>query len=313
MHAIAQYGLGLSIVTSALGAFLLCLLVLRYGFAPPDEEAPDERYRRHFVTRLGHAASAVCFAISAGLVAVVLGSPVPRVDAPAPEAMVTPAELATLRSENERLGDFVHTLTARLDETETAVQRLRAMSTDTGAKLDRLERIANASRPVPVPTVTRPVPPAARPVSTPVAPSSAPTPAARDSRRSAIERDDVSEAAGRTSPTVETRLSALSTPTVMESRPFVAPPVVSAPPPPAITPLPPPVGSDQPAASIDTVVSSPPTSTSAASAPPLPTFRKPEPDAIDNAVRGIVRIGDSVRRGILNAGQTFRRFVEDLQ
>ena len=65
MHAIAHYGLGLSIVTSALGAFMLCLLVFRYGFAPPDEEAPNERYRRHFVTRLGHAASAVTVCFSA--------------------------------------------------------------------------------------------------------------------------------------------------------------------------------------------------------------------------------------------------------
>jgi hypothetical protein len=311
MHAIAQYGLGLSIITSALGAFMLCLLVFRYGFAPPDEEAPDERYRRHFVTRLGHAASAVCFAISAGLVAVVLGSPAPRVDASAPVEKVMPAELATLRSEHERLGDFVHTLTARLDEAETAVQRLRATSTDTGAKLDRLERIAKAPRPVPVPTVTRPGPPAPRSVSTPAGPASAPPLPTRDPRRSSLT-DEVPDVAGRAPSTVETRLSVLSTPTVIEPRPPAAPPVVSATAPPA----PPPVASEPPAASVDTVVVSapvePPT-VSAASAPQLPTFRKPEPDAIDTAVNGIVRIGHSLRRGLLNAGQTFRRFVEDLQ
>src|SRR5688572_5691378 len=119
MQSIAQYGLGLSIVTSALGAFVLCLIVLRYGFVPPDDEAPDERYRRHFATRLGHAAGAVCFAISAGLAAIVLGSPT-HVEPPAPvAASVTPGELATLRTENQRLGDSVHTLIARLDEAET--------------------------------------------------------------------------------------------------------------------------------------------------------------------------------------------------
>lgn len=246
MHSIAQYGLGLSIVTSALGAFMLCLLVFRYGFAPPDEEAPDERYRRHLVTRLGHAAGAVCFAISAGLAAIVLGAPT-HVESQAPVATVPPAELATLRSENRRLGDSVHTLTARLDEAETAMQRLRATSTDAGAKLDRLERIASAPRPAPT---------VARTVSPP------PPPAER-----------------------------------------VAAPQASAP-------------SDAPAASIDTVVMAPapePAPTPAASASRASAAPRAEPDPMDNAVRGIVRLGDSLVRGLVNAGKGFRRFVEDLQ
>jgi hypothetical protein len=56
------------IVTSALGALLMCLLVLWYGL--PGDEGPA---RRALVIRLGHAAAGVFFAVSAllGLVAMV--------------------------------------------------------------------------------------------------------------------------------------------------------------------------------------------------------------------------------------------------
>ncbi|HXG16759.1 MAG TPA: hypothetical protein VNK50_10950, partial [Calidithermus sp.] len=68
MASLAPYALpGIIVLTSA-GAFLMCLLVIRYGFTPLDED-PEEAAHRLFLTRLAHAAAAVCFA-GAALLAV---------------------------------------------------------------------------------------------------------------------------------------------------------------------------------------------------------------------------------------------------
>jgi hypothetical protein len=61
MASLAHYALPGIIVLASLGAFLMCLAVIRYGFAPLEEDS-DEAARRLFLTRLAHAAAAVCFA-----------------------------------------------------------------------------------------------------------------------------------------------------------------------------------------------------------------------------------------------------------
>lgn len=79
MHAFAHVGLLGVVVASALGALVMCLLVAAYGFPSPRAEStgddegaagPDPT-RRLLLTRLGHAAAAVCFA-AAGILAVLV-------------------------------------------------------------------------------------------------------------------------------------------------------------------------------------------------------------------------------------------------
>lgn len=73
MQPLTQYLLTGSIVASALGGLVLCLVVIRYGFPAPEDEAPDETQRRILLTRLGHAVAAFCFAVTALLTAAALG------------------------------------------------------------------------------------------------------------------------------------------------------------------------------------------------------------------------------------------------
>ncbi|HXG03263.1 MAG TPA: hypothetical protein VNO23_07640 [Candidatus Binatia bacterium] len=74
MQPLTQYLLTGSIVASALGGLVLCLVIIRYGFPAPEDEAPDEAQRRIFLTRLGHAVAAFCFAVTALLTAAALGA-----------------------------------------------------------------------------------------------------------------------------------------------------------------------------------------------------------------------------------------------
>jgi hypothetical protein len=64
------------VVSSGLGAIVMCLLVLRYGFAPLHENATDETPtdagRRLIITRLGHAVAGFCFAASAILAVIAM-------------------------------------------------------------------------------------------------------------------------------------------------------------------------------------------------------------------------------------------------
>src|SRR5207248_8779357 len=83
MPPLAHGALAASIVLSALGAVIVCLLIVAYGFTPSGEETPLGATRRLFVTRIGHAAAAACFAGTAILLAVVLAQ---AGHAPAPPA-----------------------------------------------------------------------------------------------------------------------------------------------------------------------------------------------------------------------------------
>src|SRR2546428_9182311 len=75
MSPLAHTALAASIVLSALGAVVICLLTAMFGFTPPSEEPPAQATRRLFLTRVGHAVAAACFAGTAILLAVVLGQP----------------------------------------------------------------------------------------------------------------------------------------------------------------------------------------------------------------------------------------------
>jgi hypothetical protein len=127
MHSIAHYAAGI-IIASALGAFVLCLLVIRYGFTPADDEPLPVRHRRFFVTRLGHAAGAVCFAITASLGGVAL-SLASRTPAPvAPVARAPAVDIGPLEAGQTRLAHDLRSLDERIERAEAALAELRTAS-----------------------------------------------------------------------------------------------------------------------------------------------------------------------------------------
>ena len=169
------------ILASALGALVMCLLVLRYGFLPILETNPARADRDLLVTRLGHAAAGVCFATSAILAVVYIAR------APAQPVTATPdprvmARLAALERERQKLGEEVGALReqvgavggnvqgmrARLDQAEsrvagveTGLKRLAADVAQADTRARQLERSA-ASRPAPAPVREPVVRPATR-------------------------------------------------------------------------------------------------------------------------------------------------------
>src|SRR5947207_8932087 len=156
------------ILASALGALVMCLLVLRYGFMPILETNPARADRDLLVTRLGNAAAGVCFATSAILAVVYIARAPVQPAAAMPDPRVI-ARLAALERERQALGDEVAALReqvgaaggnvqgmrARLDQAEsrvagveTALKRLGDDVVQASARARQLERAA-ASRPVP--------------------------------------------------------------------------------------------------------------------------------------------------------------------
>src|SRR5947207_1403404 len=156
------------ILASALGALVMCLLVLRYGFMPILETNPARADRDLLVTRLGHAAAGRCVATSA-IRAVVYSARAPVQPAAATPDPRVIARLAALERERQALGEEVAALReqvgaaggnvqgmrARLDQAEsrvagveTALKRLGDDVVQAGARARQLERAA-ASRPAP--------------------------------------------------------------------------------------------------------------------------------------------------------------------
>jgi hypothetical protein len=120
MPALAPAALAISVVLSALGAVVLCVLVVLYGFTPADDEPPGAAVRRLLVARFGHVLAAVCFAATAALIAVVLAQP------RAPVVTAADARVPVLTT---RLGEQASRLAqveARLSDLETAMRRAAA-------------------------------------------------------------------------------------------------------------------------------------------------------------------------------------------
>jgi hypothetical protein len=153
MHPIAHSALVASIVTSALGAVILCMLVFRFGFTPDEDESPDERTRRFFATRLGHASGAVCFALTAGLavVAGVVQSRATAVPEPEPAAFAKPdatepvpvppaIDAVALHDAQERTAGELRVLEARVKTAESALEAMRETAAVTVRRIERAER-----------------------------------------------------------------------------------------------------------------------------------------------------------------------------
>jgi len=175
MPPLAYTALTASIVLSALGAVVICLLTAFYGFTPEGEESPARSSRRALLTRVGHAVAAGCFAATAILLAVVIGQPVRSTSVPAPDGRVPAldakidAQTQRLHGVEQRMKDSEHTLERlEMEVSEVAARRMgpEAAVTEPPAKI--------ADKPVPAPknaprsraTVTAakpPAPPAPKP------------------------------------------------------------------------------------------------------------------------------------------------------
>jgi hypothetical protein len=128
VNALAQSAVTASVVACVIGAVIVSLVVLRYGFTSPLDEPSARTVRRVVLTRLGHTVAAVCLAVSAVLGILVLASP-PASSVPPPAAAPTVVELRALD--------------ARVSAVEAALQRV-----DTGIAtvLNRLEQLERQGR-----------------------------------------------------------------------------------------------------------------------------------------------------------------------
>ena len=124
------------ILTSGLGAVVVCALLLIYGYVPEVTEKPQEAMRRRALTRAAHGAATVCFAVSALLAIVALGlhsravSEAAVVAGPTAEVGATVGDLqerqGRLREEVSRMAARINELEARTRIAETRVQALEA-------------------------------------------------------------------------------------------------------------------------------------------------------------------------------------------
>lgn len=135
------------IVASGIGALVMCLLVLRYGFTPPADPAPDRAAGaspgvtgRLLATRLGHAVAGACFAVSAMLAVVAL-------DAQGREEPAAAAVVADAQRERQELRDGMQSLDARVAQTESRVEEARARLDEVQARDGNLgKRVAEVER-----------------------------------------------------------------------------------------------------------------------------------------------------------------------
>lgn len=176
MASLAHYALPGIIVLASAGAFLMCLLVIRYGFAPVEED-PDEAAGRLFSTRLAHAAAAVCFA-GAALLAVAAWS-----------ARGASAQVPARGADADALGE----LQARLGEQAREIARLTEALHR--LQLDVEERLAAASAPAGAREASREAGPADRGGAEPALPT-------RPPRSPAAERTPPAAERGRPAPEV---------------------------------------------------------------------------------------------------------------
>lgn len=106
------------VLASSLGAVVMCLLVLRYGFPSATEEVGDGR-RRQIVTSLGHAVAAACFAAAAILAVVLVAGARPQ-----PEDATLAATLTA--DATNVLDAHVADVTARLTALESRIDAMES-------------------------------------------------------------------------------------------------------------------------------------------------------------------------------------------
>jgi hypothetical protein len=126
MHWVALYALTGSIVASAIGGIVLCLLIVRYGFAPPSPDEPIAlTHRRFFATRLAHVIAAACFAATAvltvvGVARLAAGGRLSSAVGVADEVRALEARVAAVEAVVGRVDSALAGLLQRLEETSPA-------------------------------------------------------------------------------------------------------------------------------------------------------------------------------------------------
>jgi hypothetical protein len=198
MQPFANFALAASILTCALGAITLCLLVYRHGFGEVTESASEAALHRAYVTRLGHLAGAVCFAVAAGFTTVALGVQwrAPVTPPSVPEATSTDVarefeqrerleRLERMRADHAALTERLRIVGERLHGAEATIERLRSEQGRLVARLGDVETLSRRpgdaerlARPRPAPAATaspRPATPTTTPARTPTPPAPAPS------------------------------------------------------------------------------------------------------------------------------------------
>ena len=298
------------IFASAVGALIMCLLVLRDGFAPISRD-PARADQDVLITRLGHAAAGACFATTAILATVLVARtpaprPVPTIDPKVAERLsaldhqrqalgeqvnALDATVQVLREQMAGVVGGVQTLRSRLDQTDTRAASAASAATRAEAAVAKsevtLKRLSDelAQSAAKVRQISRPV--TGRPAGAP--PTEIVVPATpRPPVRRTEPADPAQESASLSTP--ETVVPAAPAPTTP------APPaaVPTPPPAPAAAGPPKPVATAAPKAPAHTMVKSP---AAAASAPH---------DSTETNVADKVRKDwDVIRRGFANAGDDF--------
>ena len=161
MQTFAQFALPGTILASAAGAVVLCVVLLLYGFKsePDDERAP---MRRLLLIRLGYALAAACFAVALMLSTVAFLDQ-RRVAAAAPIAAPT---------------DEVRRLEARVNELEQRLAAAGSRTSDSAAVAESPVTVAAA--PVAMEPRHPAVAPSARPRRVATAPRAASAATASD-------------------------------------------------------------------------------------------------------------------------------------
>ena len=128
------------ILASALGALIMCLLVMRAGFSPTGAN-PEREARDILIARFGHAAAGVCFATTVILATVMIARPAARPPV-TPDPKVT-ERLATLDRERETLGSQLAGLQASVQSLREGlgsdVQTLRTRLDSTDGRVAKTE------------------------------------------------------------------------------------------------------------------------------------------------------------------------------
>jgi hypothetical protein len=159
MPAFAPAALGIAVVLSALGAVVLCLLVVLYGFTPADEDAPRRAPHRLLLTRVGHTVAAACFTATAILISIVLAGPAPAPVLPAVGPPAVPD--ARVPELGERIAGQETRLTAseaRIRELEDALRRREAEQPRRASEPPAREPARPRSTPAPARTGAPPSP-----------------------------------------------------------------------------------------------------------------------------------------------------------
>ena len=162
----AHTALVVSIVASAVGALVMCLLVARYGLTSASSE---EGERGLLVTRFGHALAGVCFAATGILAVVALVAPA-RESRTEPTTIVkvepdraAEARLQALSAEVKAMAARLEQAEARMTVVDSTARRLGDEVDSVSARARQLERtIAALPRrtvvPEPAPKATPPPP-----------------------------------------------------------------------------------------------------------------------------------------------------------